>query len=61
MPVGDLQLAISRADAPRHCRNPQSRKGARPTANGFAPEMAHSGVSQDAWLRWFDNSARVTT
>jgi hypothetical protein len=36
-------------------------ESARPTANGFAPEMAHSGVSQDAWLRWFDNSARVTT
>ena len=23
--------------------------------------MAHFNVSQDAWLRWFDTSARVTT
>jgi hypothetical protein len=26
-----------------------------------AAEMAHSDVSQAAWLRWFDTSARVTT
>ena len=26
-----------------------------------ATEMAHSDLSQDAWLRWFDTSARVTT
>ena len=25
------------------------------------PEMGHSDLSQDAWLRWFDTSARVTT
>ena len=30
-------------------------------ANISTAEMGHSDLSQDAWLRWFDTSARVTT
>ena len=30
-------------------------------AEAYRAEMGHSDLSQDAWLRWFDTSARVTT